>query len=144
VDASEINVAVGVMRDDRGNVLVTQRPAGKSMAGAWEFPGGKLHVDELPLQGLVRELREELGIEVTVARHLVRYHHDYAEQRVHLHVWVVEAWDEAPSGLEGQALKWLKPAELMAQGLLPADEAIVNLLQTRIAVNEALLEPALR
>jgi len=81
---------------------------------------------------------------VTVARHLVRYHHDYPDLRVHLYVWAVEAWAGDPSGLEGQPLKWLEPAQLMAQGLLPADRVIANLLQARIAVNEALVEPALR
>ncbi len=141
---SQIHVAVGVIRDDSGNVLIAQRPAGKSMAGAWEFPGGKLHSGELPLHGLARELREELGIHLKVARHLARYHHDYPEQRVYLYVWIVEAWDGVPASLEGQALKWLQPARLMAEGLLPADLIIAKLLQARAAVNEALVEPALR
>jgi 8-oxo-dGTP diphosphatase len=140
----EIHVAAGVLRDNIGNVLIAQRPAGKSLSGEWEFPGGKLLNGELPLQGLVRELREELGIDVKVARHLMRYPHDYPDQRVHLYVWAIDVWAGAPQGLEGQPLKWLKPSQLIAQGLLPADRPIASLLQTKVAVNETAVERTLR
>lgn len=141
---ADIHVAAGVLRDGDGRVLVACRPAGKSQAGMWEFPGGKLEPGELPLAGLVRELREELGIRVLLARHLSRYSHAYPECRVRLYVWSVMAWEGTPEGLESQQLQWLQPSELMARGLLPADQAIADMLQTNVAVNQLGLEPALR
>ena len=139
----EIHVAAGILRDADGRVLIAQRAPHKPQGSAWEFPGGKLNVAELPLQGLVRELAEELGIEVRVARHLTRYSHDYSDQRVHLYVWLVPSWRGVPEGLEGQPLRWVEPAELMQQGLLPADERIVGLLQGGSAVIDAAIEGCL-
>ena len=139
----DIHVAAGVLRDPAGRVLISCRPAGKSQAGMWEFPGGKLEPGERPLAGLARELREELGVDVMVARHLSRYSHDYPEHRVHLYVWLVIAWRGIPEGLENQQLRWLQPTKLMSQGLLPADEAIADLLQAEVAVNRLTTEQAL-
>ncbi len=138
----DIHVAAGVLRDAQGQVLIAQRTAGKAHAGAWEFPGGKLHSGEIPLAGLQRELREELGIEVVVARHLMRYSHAYPERRVHLYVWLVPAWLGSPQSLENQPLRWLQPAALVAGGLLEADAAIAAKLQANLAVNAAPLEAA--
>ncbi len=134
----ELHVAAGVLVDAEGNVLIAQRPAGAHMAGAWEFPGGKIAAGETPLAGLVRELQEELGIELRYARHLMRYAHTYPEYKVWLYIWTVLRWDGTPEGLEGQPLKWLKPTQLMASGLLPADEAIARALQAESAVNKCL------
>jgi len=108
-DTPEIHVAAGILRAADGRVLITQRPPDKPHGGAWEFPGGKIAAGETPLQGLVRELQEELGIAVQLARHLIRYHHEYPGLRVHLYVWTVLAWDGEPAGLEGQPLCWLAP-----------------------------------
>lgn len=139
-----IHVAAGVLRDLNGQVLIACRPAGKSQAGMWEFPGGKIDTGELPLAALARELREELGVEVAVARHLARYSHNYPERCVHLYVWLVTAWRGTPVGLEKQQLQWLEPARLMLQGLLPADELIADLLQAEVAVNQLATETALQ
>ncbi len=139
----DIHVAAGVLRDAQGHVLIAQRTTGKAHAGAWEFPGGKLNNGEKPLAGLQRELREELGIEVVVARHLMRYSHSYPERRVHLYVWLVPAWQGQPQSLENQPLRWLEPVRLLAGGLLEADAAIALKLQADLAVNTAPLEPAL-
>ena len=98
-------------------MLIAQRPEDKAQGGAWEFPGGKVAVGETPLQGLVRELREELGIAVQLARHLVRYSHDYPDKRVHLYLWRVLAWSGEPAGLEGQPVTWLPVDDLLAHGL---------------------------
>jgi len=100
------------------------------MAGWWEFPGGKLDDHETPLDGLTRELREELGIEVRSAEPLLSYRHDYPERVVHLHVWRVIDFAGAPVGLEGQALRWAAVGQLMEIGLLPADLPIVDALQS--------------
>ena len=134
---------MGILRDADGKVLIAQRPAHKPHGGSWEFPGGKLNSAELPLQGLVRELREELGIDVQLARHLTRYSHDYPDSRVHLYVWLVLAWQGVAEGLEGQPLCWQNPEGLMAQGLLPADEVIAALLQADLPVNRTDIEKCL-
>ncbi len=142
----EICVAAGVLRDPddpAGRVLIAQRPSGKMHAGAWEFPGGKIAPGETPLAGLCRELQEELGVEVAIARHLTRYRHNYPDFRVHLYVWLVLAWRGVPESLENQALQWLEPSELMAGGLLPADAVIAEKLQTDVAVNSLSREAAL-
>lgn len=107
-------------------MLIAQRPPGKSLAGAWEFPGGKLHGGEARLAGLARELDEELGIQVEAARPLIRYLHRYPELEVDLDAWRVTRWQGEPHGREGQALAWHAPGELLQVGLLPADAVIVN------------------
>ena len=134
-DGHELNVAAGVLVDASGRVLIARRGVDKHMGGAWEFPGGKIVAGETPLQGLVRELREELGITVLGARHLVRYSHQYSEYLVHLYVWKVLDWSGEAVGLENQPLRWVLPENLLEAGLLAADERIVNLLQQPAEVN---------
>jgi 8-oxo-dGTP diphosphatase len=123
-----IHVVAGVLEDAAGRVLVAQRPAGKSQAGSWEFPGGKLDPGEDRLAGLARELEEELGIRVRshAARPLLRYLHRYPELEIDLDAWRVPAWDGEPHGLEGQAIAWRAAETLLETGLLPADAAIVT------------------
>ena len=131
-----LQVAAGVLQDRLGRVLIAQRPGSAHMGGAWEFPGGKIHSGETPLQGLVRELHEELAIHVVYVRHLISYYHDYPDRRVHLYVWKVLDWRNEPSGVEGQSLQWVEPAVLMQTGLLPADERIASLLLQSSVVNK--------
>jgi 8-oxo-dGTP diphosphatase len=133
--AYDLHVAAGVLIDLQGRILIAQRPRGVPFAGAWEFPGGKIGAAELPLQALVRELDEELNVRVRYARHLVRYSHIDEGRRIYLYVWRVLKWLGEPSGAEGQALRWLPVHELMVEGLLPADEHIVNCLSRTVAVN---------
>jgi 8-oxo-dGTP diphosphatase len=122
-------VAVGVLTDDEGRVLIAQRPDGSHQAGWWEFPGGKIQKTETPLQGLIRELGEELGIAVRSTAALLAFTHEYPEQIVNLHVWRVTEYDGQPVGREGQPLRWVPVANLMAENLLPADEPIATALQ---------------
>ena len=117
------------MDDCHGRVLVAQRPGGKSLAGAWEFPGGKLNSGEDRLAGLVREFDEELGIQVDAARPLIRYRHSYPDLAVDLDAWRIERWRGEPHGREGQAIGWHAPEELEGLGLLPADAAIVHAIR---------------
>jgi 8-oxo-dGTP diphosphatase len=135
-DIHALHVAAGVLQDEAGRVLIAQRPAKGHMGGAWEFPGGKIESGETPLEGLVRELAEELSVQVLVARHLTRYQHDYGDHRIKLYVWKVLEWQGEPRGVEGQPLRWLRLDELMQAGLLPADESIVELLMDAAAINE--------
>ncbi|MBT8422214.1 MAG: 8-oxo-dGTP diphosphatase MutT [Gammaproteobacteria bacterium] len=133
-------MAAGILTGSDGRVLVAQRPEGKPQAGAWEFPGGKLHTGEMPLAGLTRELQEELAVRIVLARHLVRYSHDYPDKRVHLYIWRILSWSGEPRGAEGQSLAWVAVKDLLAHGLLPADEPVVKLLQKESAVNSATVE----
>ena len=125
----QLHVVAAVLEDIVGRVLITQRPPGKSLAGKWEFPGGKLHASESRFAGLHRELEEELGIQVESARPLIRYRHAYPDLEVDLDVWRVTHWSGEPYGREGQALAWHDPGELHEVGLLPADTVIVNALR---------------
>lgn len=123
-----IHVVAGALLDGQGRVLIAQRPTGKHMAGGWEFPGGKLQVDETPLAGLRRELAEELGITVQQADWLASCQHDYSDRRVSLELWTVTAFDGQPQSLDGQALRWVNLSDLDSAGLLPADKPLVAAL----------------
>ena len=123
-----VSVVAGALFDTDGRVLIAQRPAGKALAGRWEFPGGKLETGEDPRAGLERELREELGIEVRAAHRLIRYRHDYPGRSVDLDFWTVTDWTGTPQGREGQALKWVPPGELPQQDILEADAPMVDAL----------------
>ena len=118
-----------MLRDRSGRVLIAERPAGKPMAGFWEFPGGKLEAGEPAFDALKRELHEELGIRVRHAYRLLRFSHLYPEREVELDVWRVTAWDGVAKPQEGQHLEWVPPEELRDWQLLPADEPIVAALK---------------
>lgn len=123
-----LDVVAGALFDDQGRVLLAQRLPGSHMAGKWEFPGGKLHPGEAPFQGLCRELREELGVDIKAAEPLIRYTHDYPGRRVILDMWHVLEFRGTPVGLEGQALQWVSPPRLWDHDLLEADGPIVEAL----------------
>ena len=131
-----IEVVAAVLADPAGRVLLDQRPTGKPHAGWWEFPGGKLEPGEAPSAGVVRELREELGLEVLAAAPFLRLTHRYPEREVVLHCWRVSAWRGTPQPHDGQGLGWFRPTELPALQVLPADDPIVDWLRgpDRIAI----------
>lgn len=114
-------------------MLIAQRPEGKALAGRWEFPGGKLDQGEDPRDGLARELREELGVEVHDAERLIRYSHAYADRVVRLDLWLVTSWSGDPRGLDDQALKWVRPERLEFEDILEADQPMVDALLARDA-----------
>jgi mutator protein MutT len=124
-----IHVVAGAVIDAAGRVLIAQRPAGKHLAGAWEFPGGKLHPGEDRRLGLARELREEIGIEIRMPRPLLRLRHTYEYGEVLLDIWVVRHFSGPVLGLDDQALRWCSQSELQAAELLPADKPIVAALR---------------
>jgi 8-oxo-dGTP diphosphatase len=126
--ASVLHVVAGVIANNAGEVLVAQRTAGRDLAGAWEFPGGKVAPGESALAALARELNEELGITLLEAVPLVDYRHAYPGRVVRLDVWRVGRYRGEPEPREGQPLRWAQPAELLGSGLLPADEPIVAAL----------------
>ena len=124
-----MHVMAGVLLDTAGRVLLAQRPAGKHLAGFWEFPGGKLEPGETPLAALARELQEELGIRVLGAEPLIRVPWRYAERELLLDAWRVSSWHGEPQSLEGQPLKWLVPAMVDPMTLAPADRVILTALR---------------
>jgi len=128
----ELDIVAGALVDAQGRVLIAQRPAGKELAGRWEFPGGKLHANERPRDGLVRELREELDVEVLAAESLLRYPYEYPEKIVWLDLWLVTSWRGEPRGLDGQALRWVDITKLGDTDLLEADRPMVEALSHRL------------
>ena len=121
-----MHVMAAVMRDVDGRVLLAQRPAGKHLAGMWEFPGGKLEPGETPLEALARELHEELGITLQRAEPLIRVPCHYVERELLLDTWQTDQWEGIPQSLEGQALQWWLPALVDPAMLTPADRAILQ------------------
>jgi 8-oxo-dGTP diphosphatase len=124
-----MHVMAGVMLDARGRVLLAQRPPGKHLAGMWELPGGKLETGESAEIGLVRELREELGVEVEIAEPLIRVPWRYGERSLLLDARVIRRWQGEPLSLEGQALQWREPDSVDLSMLAPADRPILRALQ---------------
>jgi len=129
VEAAPIHVVAGALFDAESRVLIAQRPAGKHMAGGWEFPGGKLEAGEPARVGLGRELREELGIEVLQAEPLVAYVHAYTDRRVLLDLWLVTAFRGEPQPLDAAALRWVELPALEVAGLLEADRPMIAALR---------------
>ncbi len=109
---SILHVAVGVILDAEGRILISKRADEVHQGGLWEFPGGKVEGRETVLDALGRELHEELGIVVRSAQPLLEVCHDYGDKSVRLDVWRVDAFDGEPKGREGQPLRWSTAAAL--------------------------------
>jgi len=132
VSVKLVLVAACALIDADGRVLIAQRPAGKSLAGLWQFPGGKVEPGEGPEQSLIRELKEELGIVVkqeclaplTFASHL------YPDFHLLMPLYVCRRWEGIVAPLEGQALKWVRPNALRNHPMPPADEPLISHLTT--------------
>jgi 8-oxo-dGTP diphosphatase len=124
-------VAACALLDQDGRILLAQRPEGKSLAGLWEFPGGKVEHCETPEETLVRELDEELGIKTKVAclAPLTFASHTYETFHLLMPLYVCRRYEGIPHGREGQALKWVKPQALRDYPMPPADEPLIPFLQ---------------
>ena len=123
-------VAVALVDAD-GRVLLAERPAGKSMAGLWEFPGGKVHGGETPEAALIRELKEELDIDVT-ANCLAPFtfaSHSYADFHLLMPLYVCRRWQGMVTPREGQRLAWVRPPRLEEYPMPPADKPLVAMLR---------------
>lgn len=121
-----ILVAAGILIDARGRLLLAQRPPGKHLAGMWEFPGGKCEPGERVEDALVRELREELGIEAEPGERLIEVSWDYRVKRLRLHAIRVTGWRGEPQACEGQALRWTDPHAMDPAVLAPADRPVLQ------------------
>jgi 8-oxo-dGTP diphosphatase len=124
-------VAAVALIDADGRVLLARRPQGKSMAGLWEFPGGKVHDGEAPEAALIRELKEELGVD-TAESCLAPFtfaSHRYPDFHLLMPLYVCRRWSGTPNPLEGQELAWVRPQRLKEYPMPPADRPLVALLQ---------------
>nr|WP_207621508.1 MULTISPECIES: 8-oxo-dGTP diphosphatase MutT [Chelativorans] len=123
-------VAACALIDADGRILLAQRPEGKSMAGLWEFPGGKVETGETPEETLIRELHEELGIETKVEclAPLTFASHSYETFHLLMPLYVCRRFQGIPQSREGQALKWVRPRNLRDYPMPPADEPLIPFL----------------
>ncbi len=122
-------VAVGVVIDNQGRILVAKRPKTVHQGGRWEFPGGKMKPTETPEQALIRELQEEIGITPTASTPWMQIHHAYDDKTVLLHVWQVTAWAGRARGREGQPIAWHRPSALNRLEFPAANASIVAAIQ---------------
>ncbi len=125
----QLHIAVGVIEDAQGRLLISERKADCAYAGQWEFPGGKVEADETVVAALKRELHEELAIEVEQARPLIRVAHRYPDRHVLLDTWRVTRWSGTPRSREGQRFVWAVQAELAGYPMLAANRPIANALR---------------
>jgi 8-oxo-dGTP diphosphatase len=132
VSVKLVLVVACALVDADARVLLAQRPAGKPMAGLWEFPGGKVEAGERPEQTLIRELKEELGIAVNEAclAPLTFASHGYPDFHLLMPLYVCRRWEGAVTALEGQRLAWVRPNRLREYPMPPADEPLVSHLTT--------------
>jgi 8-oxo-dGTP diphosphatase len=121
-------VAACALVDPDGRVLIAQRPAGRAMAGLWEFPGGKIEAGERPEQTLIRELKEELGIVVTepCLAPLTFASHAYPDFHLLMPLFVCRRWEGTPTPLETQSLRWVRPNQLRDIPMPLADLPLIS------------------
>ena len=124
-------VSAVALIDVDGRILLTQRPEGKSMAGLWEFPGGKVEPGETPEAALIRELEEELGINTWASclAPLPFASHSYPEFHLLMPLFACRKWQGIPQGREGQNLKWVRAADLRSCPMPPADIPLIPILR---------------
>ena len=125
-------VSAVALVDADGRVLLAQRPEGKSMAGLWEFPGGKVEAGETPEAALIRELQEELGIDTwqSCLAPLTFASHAYDDFHLLMPLFICRKWQGIPMPQEGQVLKWVRPMALRDYPMPPADIPLIPILQS--------------
>ncbi len=124
-------VSAVALIDRDGRVLLAQRPEGKSMAGLWEFPGGKVEIGETPEAALIRELQEELGIDTWASclAPLTFASHSYEDFHLLMPLFACRKWQGQPMSREGQTLKWVRPNDLRTYQMPPADIPLIPILR---------------
>jgi len=130
-DLPTLFVSAVAMVDGDGRVLMAERPKGKSLAGLWEFPGGKIEAGETPEATLVRELKEELGIDITESclAPFTFASHSYEDFHLFMPLYLCRVWKGEPQGLEGQKLKWVYPHKMNQLAMPAADIPLIAMLR---------------
>ena len=124
-----MRVAVGIIRDEQSRILITKRPFHKSHGGLWEFPGGKIELNEMSHEALCREIKEEVGLEVLQHQFLGEIKYQYPDKFVELIVSLVTQFSGKPSCLEGQLdMKWLRKDQLNVKSFPEANQDIFHLI----------------
>ncbi|WP_025900033.1 8-oxo-dGTP diphosphatase MutT [Sneathiella glossodoripedis] len=128
---STVVVVAVALVDDDNRIMIAQRPKGKSMAGLWEFPGGKVEDGEIPEDALIRELKEELNIDVTAAclAPFTFASHTYEKFHLLMPLYVCRRWSGTPAPQEGQTLKWVRANQLKDFDMPPADIPLIAMLR---------------
>ncbi|HHF7347076.1 TPA: 8-oxo-dGTP diphosphatase MutT [Legionella feeleii] len=135
-----MKVAVAIIFDQEQRVLITRRPVHAAHGGMWEFPGGKLEANELPEQALIREINEEVGIDILDYRFLTEVTHSYDAQVVHLLVFIITCYEGKPSCRESQlALRWVSVDDLDNYQFPEANIRIIELMKKDARQPEKLL-----
>ena len=131
VPLPSVLVSAVALIDVDGRVLISKRPEGKTMAGLWEFPGGKVEENETPEDALIRELKEELGLDITESclAALSFASHVYTDFHLLMPLFVCRVWKGVPEPKEGQEIRWVRPIRLGDYTMPPADNNLVSLLQ---------------
>jgi len=123
-----LTISVGIIRNSQHEIFITQREAASHMAGFWEFPGGKVEAGENPAQAVIRELKEEVGIDAENPLLIKTLEHIFPDRVITLHFHLVEQWQGEPYGKEGQPKRWVPQTELKVGEFPPANESIVKAL----------------
>ena len=129
--AKRVHVAVGVVKNSEGKILIAKRAVTAHQCGLWEFPGGKVEQGELVLDALKREFKEEVNITIQTAEPLMTIEHDYGDKVVLLDIWQCSNFLGAAKGLEGQVVRWVSIAELSIYQFPEANQAIIKTLQSQ-------------
>ena len=131
VSLPSVLVSAVALIDADGRVLISKRPEGRTMAGLWEFPGGKVEEKETPEDALIRELKEELGLDIAESclAALSFASHAYTDFHLLMPLFVCRVWKGVPEPKEGQEIRWVRPMRLVDYAMPPADNNLVSLLQ---------------
>ena len=126
-----LQIAVGIIRNDAGEIYITQRAADAHMANKWEFPGGKIEAGETAEEAMIRELEEEVGITASEPQLFDKLEYEFPDRHIMLWFWLVENWQGEPWGKEGQPGRWIAQNALIADEFPPANAPVIEkLVQT--------------
>ncbi|AGB79679.1 8-oxo-dGTP diphosphatase MutT [Pseudocitrobacter corydidari] len=126
-----LQIAVGIIRNDAGEIYITQRAADAHMANKWEFPGGKIEAGETAEEAMIRELEEEVGITASEPQLFDKLEYAFPDRHITLWFWLVENWQGEPWGKEGQPGRWVAQNALIADEFPPANAPVIEkLIQT--------------